>query len=102
MSSLRRAIPLFSAIVALALSACAAPYLKTAANQPDPKPSPALVAGLNVRFDNAGQDKGLIGAAVDAAQNSQLDEFGKKATDMLAAALADRGYTPAYDAPRSQ
>jgi hypothetical protein len=96
---LRPALPLVVA-AALGASGCLSPYLKRAADVPEPKPSPALVSGFVVHFDSS-EEKSLVGAAIDAAQNAGLDEFGKKATDLLAAALAERGYTAAWDGPRT-
>lgn len=102
MHSTRNTAQAVIAVVALVgLTGCLSPWIKRAENAPDPKPSPVLVAGFNVRFDNSGQEKSLLDAAVDAAQNAQLAEFGTKATDMLAGVLAEHGYSATYDGPRS-
>ena len=93
----------FVSVVTLALvvsTGCLSPWLKRAADAPDPKPSNALVAGLVVRFDAGSQERSLVGAALDAAQNSQLETFGKRATEMLAQKLAEHGYTTTYDGAR--
>lgn len=96
-----RPVLLSLAVIALSVSGCAKPFIKRAANTPDPKPSPVMVAGMNVRFDSDG-NKGLVGAIVDASQNAQLEEFGKKATELSAAVLAQHGFTVAYDKTRSE
>ncbi|MFL5322223.1 MAG: hypothetical protein ACJ790_21375 [Myxococcaceae bacterium] len=100
MSPLRSASLFVVAIAALTLTGCLSPYMKHAANTPDPKPSNALVAGFNIRFDSQGQ-KSLLDAAADVAQNSMLADFGKQATPMLATVLSDNGFTAAYDGPRA-
>jgi hypothetical protein len=89
-----------TALVALTVG-CFSPYLKRAANVPEPKPSPAVVAGFVVRFDAGMQEKSLLDAAIDAAQNSMLAEFGTSATDLLKERMAQYGYTVAFDQPRS-
>jgi hypothetical protein len=99
--SMRRVSVLVVAMVAsLSLTGCLSPYLKQASDAPAAKPSAALVTGLNVRFDSSGE-KSLVDAAVDAAQNARLEEFGKDATELLEKALAEHGYTPAYDGART-
>lgn len=99
-TALRSSLPLLL-VAALSATGCLSPYLKRAADAPEPKPSPALVSGFVVHFDSNGEEKSLVGAAIDAAQNAGLDEFGKKATELLTAALEERGYTAAWDGPRS-
>lgn len=90
-------------VLALALvsTGCFSPYLKRSTTNPEPKPSPALVAGFVVHFNNNGGDKSVLEAAVDVAQNAGLEEFGRKASEMLAKALEKHGYTAAWDGPRS-
>lgn len=102
LTSSSRSVVLVSLAVALSLSGCAAPFLKRAANTPDPKPSKVVVAGFNVRFDDSGQQKGLLDAAVDAAQNSQLADFGTKATELSTQVLAQHGYEAAWDKARTE
>jgi hypothetical protein len=89
------------ALLAVVAGGCFSPYLKHAANTPDPKPANVLVAGFVVHFESAGE-KSALGAIVDAAQNAGLDDFGKKATPMLAETLAAHGYTATYDAQRAK
>lgn len=84
------------------MSSCLSPYLKRAADVPAEEPPPALVAGFLLHFNSNGQEKSLLDLAVDAAQNSALDDFGLKATPMLASALAERGYTGVFDKERSK
>lgn len=95
-----RSAALSLAVTALALTGCAKPYLKQAANTPDPKPSNVVVAGFNVRVES-NNDGSLLDAAADMAQNSMLADFGKEATPLLASALAERGYTATYDNARA-
>lgn len=97
-----RAAVLSVAVLALAVSGCAKPWLKQDTKAPEPKPSNALVTGFSVRFDSGSQDKSLLEAAADAAQNAQLADFGKKATDLFVAALAERGYTATFDQNRTR
>lgn len=99
---LRRLSPSLMVLsVALVFTGCIKPHLRHNASQPDPKPSNALVSGMTVRFDDGSQDKSLLDAAVDAAQNSKLEEFGKQATELLGAKLAEHGYNVTFDGPRS-
>lgn len=88
-------------VALVASTGCLSPFLKRASDAPEPKPSDALVAGLVVRFDSGSEEKSMLGAAIDAAQNAQLETFGKRATEMLASKLAEHGYTAVYDGPRS-
>jgi len=98
----RRFLPLMTvAVAALFATGCMKPYLKVAPNTPDPRPSEALVSGFSVHHDDTHQEKSLLDAAVDAAQNAQLTDFGELATEMLKAALAERGYTATFDGPRT-
>lgn len=90
------------AAVALAASGCARPFLRADSKAPDPKPSNALVAGFTVRFvDTSTENKSVVEAASDIAQNSQLADFGKRAAEMYAQALAQHGYTVMYDRSRA-
>lgn len=99
--SLRRAVsPIALVCLSLALTGCMSPWLKRAPNTPDPKPAQVLLAGFSVRFADSGE-KSLLDAAVDAAQNAKLAEFGQQATALLTASLAEHGYTVAFDGPRS-
>ena len=91
---------LFALVLALATTGCFSPYFKRASASPEPKPSPALVAGFVVHF-NDNTDKSVLSAAVDLAQNAGLDEFGRKASEMFAQAIEKHGYTAAWDGPRS-
>jgi hypothetical protein len=100
MHALRRTLPLV-VVLALGASGCFTPYLKRAADAPDPKPSEALVGGFMVRFQDSGQNRDLLAAAVNAAQNAGLAEFGQKATTLHAEALAQWGYTVKYDGARA-
>ena len=95
-----RLLPL-AALVAVFATGCMSPYLKRAPNTPEPSPSPALVTGFQVRVDSGNQEKSLLDAAVDAAQNSQLEEFGKQATKLLGEVLGTHGFTVAYDQQRT-
>ena len=89
-------------VVALvAMTGCLSPFIKTAADQPAPKPSKALLAGMLVHVVDSGEKKGLAGGLIDAAQNAGLDEFGKRATEQLKTVMASRGYEIETDASRS-
>jgi hypothetical protein len=96
MSTCRVSLLFVSMTAALSLTGCLSPYLKRASDVPASKPSTALVVGFNIRFDSSGEQ-----SLVDVAQNAGLDEFGENATGLLEAALAEYGYTPAYDGPRT-
>jgi hypothetical protein len=90
------------ALVVLATSGCFSPYLRKAPNTPEPAPSPALVSGLVVAFNDGGGQKSLLSAVVDTAQNSALEAFGKKATTMMETKLVEHGYTLAFDQARTR
>lgn len=89
-------------VVVAASTGCFSPYLRKAPNEPSPVPSPALVSGLVVRFDDGGGQKSLLSAVVDAAQNSELEAFGKKATAMMEQSLVPHGYTLSWDQARTR
>ena len=98
---------LLSVVASVLLSSgCATMWMKQAPNTPDPRPSKAMVAGWTVHFDDPNAEmnggKSLVGAALDALQNSGLDDFGKKATEQLKLALALRGYDMTFDHERSK
>jgi hypothetical protein len=96
MSMRRLSLLVISLTAAFGLTGCLSPYLKQASNAPEQKPASALVTGFNIRV-NTGEEASLI----DVAQNAGLDEFGKKATGLFETAIAEYGYTPAYDANRT-
>lgn len=97
---MRRLLPAVALLIAVAASGCISPYLKRDSKMPEPKPAPALVAGMSVQFESAAE-KSAIDAAVDMAQNAGLEEFGKVAAELSAASLAQHGYNATYDGPRS-
>jgi hypothetical protein len=97
MSMRRLSLLVVSLTAIFGLTGCLSPYLKQASNAPEQKPSAALVTGFNIRFESQGNEASLI----DLAQNAGLDEFGKKATGLFETALAEYGYTPAYDGTRT-
>ncbi len=102
MTTTRAVVVTALATAVLVLGGCFSPWLKRASGTPPQKPSPVLVAGFVVHFDDNGEKKSLLEAATDVAQNAGLDELGKKATGLLADALASRGYTASYDGARAR
>jgi hypothetical protein len=88
---LRSSLALVSLV---AITGCLSPFLKSAADTPQPKPSKALLAGMLVR--NPG-DASLL----RMAQNAGLEEFGKRATDQLQSTMAAHGYELTFDGPRT-
>lgn len=97
--------PFHAALVAalvVTATGCFSPYIKKTPNQPDPNPSSALGAGYVVRFNDGGGQKSLLDAAVDAAQNAGLEEFGKAAQPKVEATLKDHGYTLTFNRERAK
>ena len=96
MSMRRLSLLVISLTAAFGLTGCLSPFLKQASNAPEQKPATALVSGFNIRVSSS-EDASLI----DVAQNAGLAEFGQKATGLFETAIAEYGYTPAYDANRT-
>jgi hypothetical protein len=79
--------------VALLCAGCSSPFMKQAANTPNPRPSKVLVAGFALVLNIEPDENKLIAYA----QNSRLGEVGMKATELVTQLLVEQGYTPVYD-----
>lgn len=86
----------------VASTGCFTPYLRKAPNQPEPSPAPVLASGYVVRFNDGGAQKSLLSAALDVAQNSELEAFGKQATTLIEETLKTHGYNLVFDQARTR
>lgn len=93
------ALPLL--LAATLSTGCATTYIKQTANVPESGSAPTLLASYTVKKQQQGEGS-VLDAAVDAAQNAQLEEFGNQAFKTVAERLAKRGFVLELEAPRAR
>lgn len=89
-------------MAAVLSTGCATTFIKQTPDVPGATPAPTLLSAYVVGQIDANKDDDLLGAVVDAAQNSKLEEFGNQAYGKVAAQLAERGFVVELDAARAR